>query len=87
MPAMQETWVQFLDRKDSLEKEMVTHTSILAWEIPGTEETGGVQLMGSRVGYNLTTKPLINFHMKVHSILKMKVYLPEPDLHKCLGQD
>ena len=37
-----------LDQEDSLEKEMATHTSILAWEIPWTEETGGLQVMGSR---------------------------------------
>ena len=43
---MQETWVQFLGRKDSLEKEMATHSNILAWEIPGTEEPGGLQSMG-----------------------------------------
>ena len=34
LPAMQETWVQFLGRKDPLEKEMATHSSILAWKIP-----------------------------------------------------
>ena len=38
---MQETWVQSLGGKDPLEKEMVTHSSILAWEIPWTEEPGG----------------------------------------------
>ena len=36
--AVQETWLQSLSQEDSLEKEMVTHTSILAWEIPWTEE-------------------------------------------------
>ena len=40
-PAMQETWVQSLVWEDSLEKEMATHSSILAWEIPQTEESGG----------------------------------------------
>ena len=45
---MQETWVQFLGRKDSLEKEMATHSNILAWEIPGTQETSGLQFMGSQ---------------------------------------
>ena len=40
--AMQETWVQSLGRKDLLEKEMATHSSILAWEIPWTEEPGGL---------------------------------------------
>ena len=50
-PAKQETWVQSLGRKDPLEKEMATHSSILAWRIPWTEEPGGLQSMGSqRVG-------------------------------------
>ena len=38
LPAMQETWVQSLGPEDPLEKEMATHTSILAWKIPWTEE-------------------------------------------------
>ena len=42
---MQETWVQFLGQEDPLEKEMATHSSILAWEIPRTEEPGGLQSM------------------------------------------
>ena len=55
-PAMQETWVQSLGQEDSLEKEMAIHSSILAWEIPWTEEPGGIQSMGlQRVGYNLAT--------------------------------
>ena len=47
--AMQETWVQSLGRKDLLEKEMATHSSILAWEIPWTEEPGGLHPMGSQI--------------------------------------
>ena len=39
---MQEMWVRSLGREDPLEKEMATHSSILAWEIPWTEEPGGV---------------------------------------------
>ena len=51
--AMWETGVQFLGQEDPLEKEMATHSSILAWEIPWTEEPGGLQSMGSqRVGLN-----------------------------------
>ena len=38
---MKETWVQSLDKEDPLEKEMATHSSILAWEIPRTEKPGG----------------------------------------------
>ena len=45
---MQETRVQSLGREDPLEKEMATHSSILAWEIPWTEEPGGLQSMGSQ---------------------------------------
>ena len=52
--AMQgETWVRSLDQEDPLEKGMATHSSILAWRIPGTEESGGLPSMGSqRVGHD-----------------------------------
>ena len=54
---MQETWVQSLGQEDPLEKEMTTHSSILAWKIPWTEEPGGPQSMGSqRVRHDLETK-------------------------------
>ena len=43
---MQETWVQFLGQEDPLEKEMATHSSILAWRIPWAEERDGLQFMG-----------------------------------------
>jgi len=46
LPAMEETWVQFLGWEDPLEKEMATHSSILAWRIPCTEYPGGLQSMG-----------------------------------------
>ena len=53
LPAMQDTWVQSLGREDSLEKEMATHSSILAEIIPWTEEPGGLQSMGlQRVGHD-----------------------------------
>ena len=52
LPTVQETWVQSLGGKDPLEKGMPTHSSILAWRIPGTEEPGGLLSMGSqRVGH------------------------------------
>ena len=47
LPAMQETWVQSLGQEDPMEKEMATHSSILAWKILWTEEPGGLQSMGS----------------------------------------
>ena len=62
LPTMWETWVQSLGREDLLEKEMATHSSILAWKIPWTEEPGRLQFMGSqRIGHdwsNLATKQL-----------------------------
>ena len=63
LPTMQVTWVQSLGQEGPLEKEMATHSSILAWRIPWTEEPGGLQSMGSqRVGHNLlnTIKPIDN---------------------------
>ena len=47
LPAMQEAWVQSLGQEDPLEKEMATHSSILAWRIPWIEEPGRLQSMGS----------------------------------------
>ena len=53
LPAMRETWVRSVGREDTLGKEMATHSSILAWRIPWTEEPRELQSMGSqRVGYN-----------------------------------
>ena len=52
-PAIRETWVQSLGRKDPLEKGKAAHSSVLAWRIPWTEEPGGLQSMGSqRVGHD-----------------------------------
>ena len=48
LPAMQETQVKSLGQEDLLEKEMATHSSILAWRIPWTEEPSGLQFMGSQ---------------------------------------
>ena len=47
-PAMQETWIRSLGWEDPLEKEMATHSNILAWKIPWTEEPGRLQSMGSQ---------------------------------------
>ena len=53
LPAMWETQVQSLGQEDPLEKTMATHSSILAWRIPWTEEPGGLQSMGSqRLGHD-----------------------------------
>ena len=46
LPARRETWVRFLGQEDPLEKEMASHSTSLAWKVPCTEETGGLQSMG-----------------------------------------
>ena len=60
---MQEAQVWYLGLEDALEKEMATHSSILAWEIPWTEEPGGLQSMGpQRVGQDRVTKTHTHTH-------------------------
>ena len=56
LPAMQETWIQFLGQDNLLEKGMATYSSILAWRIPWAEEPDGLQsIMSQRVGYDWET--------------------------------
>ena len=53
LPAMQEIWVQSLGQEDPLEREVATHSSVLVWKIPWTEEPGGLPTMGlHRVGHD-----------------------------------
>ena len=59
LPAMWETWVQSLGQEDPLEKETATHSSILAWRIPWTEELGGLQAMGHKES---DTTERLHFH-------------------------
>ena len=55
LPAVQETWVRFLGWEDPLHKEMATHSSILTWRIPSSEEPGRLQSMGSKRIFSSTT--------------------------------
>ena len=67
LPAMLETWVQSLGQENLLEKEMATHSSILAWRIPWTEEPGGLQSTGSqRVGHDWVTSHFLS-HTHTHT--------------------
>ena len=69
---MQETWVGSLGPEDPLEKEMATHSSILAWRIPGTEEPGRPQYMGlQRVGHDWATE-----HTDTQEEMQLKVERP-----------
>ena len=77
---MPETWVQSLGQEDPLEKEVTTHSNILAWEIPWTEEPGRLQSMGSQtVGHDLPTKQQ-QITLLLHSILGVsKVTYPQTE--------
>ena len=67
LPAMQETQVQPLGQEAPLEKEMATHSSILAWRIPWTEEPGGLQFMASqRVGQDRAADTNTHTHKHTH---------------------
>ena len=71
LPAMQGTQVQSLGQEDPLDKRMATHSNILAWRIPWTEEPGGLQSMGSqRVGHDWATKTIkvLNLSPKVYAV-------------------
>ena len=59
MQEMQDSWVQYLDGEDALKKEMATHSSILAWEIPWTEDPGRLQSMGCKES---DTTERLHFH-------------------------
>ena len=66
LPIMQEIWIQSLGRKDLLEKEMATHSSILAWKIPWIEEPGTLQSMGlQKVGHDCATSLSLSIIMFV----------------------
>ena len=63
---MQETWVLSLGRKDPLEEEMATHSSILAWKIPLTEEPGGLHFMGLETESDTTER--LSKHAHTHML-------------------
>ena len=66
MQETQETWVQYLYWEDPLEEEMATHSSILAWRIPWTEDSGGLQSMGlQRAGHDWATEHIYDFHLQM----------------------
>ena len=84
LPAMRETWVQSLGREDSLEKEMATHSSILAWRIPWTEEPGGHNPWGRKESG--TTEQLhfassLHFHSQLQAGVRGGRARPPPRLH------
>ena len=88
LPAMKETWVPSLGREDPLEKEMATHSSILAWRIPWTEEPGGLQSMGlQRVGHDWATSLSLSAHpTKEKNIMKTSLWLRRYNIKRERGK-
>ena len=81
---MQETQVQSLNREDPLEKEMAAHSSILAWEIPWTEEPGGLQSMGSKKESHTHTKRQLSDYTTTNDCIKL-LQTPQTKIsHVCL---
>ena len=71
LPVMRDTWVRSLGWEDPLEKGMATHSSILTWRTPQTEEAGGLQSMGSqRVGHDRATTPPHTHTTECYSAIK-----------------
>ena len=75
LPPMRETWVRSLGWEDPPEKEMVTHSSILAWRIPWTEELGGLQSTGSQSRTQLSNFTSLHFIL----FIRCKKVLPKPN--------
>ena len=82
LPAMQETWVQFLGQEDPLEKQMTTHSSILAWRISWTVEPGKLHSMVSqKVGHKVATKKkkvvltIFSFFLNVTYYLILRTFM------------
>ena len=71
--AMQETWVRSLGREDTLEQRMDTHSSILAWRIPWTEEPGRLQFMGLQKKSDMTEQLTLS-HFSPHNMILMSLF-------------
>ena len=79
LPVMRKNWVQYLGWNNLLEKRTTTHTNILAWRIPQTEEAGGLQSMGRR-GSETTDRLSLSFTLsripRMLKVLVRKMFLP-----------
>ena len=82
LPALWKTWVRSLGQEDPLEKEMATHSSILVWRIPYTEEPGELQSMGPKELH--TTEQLTHTHTHTFSIKFYKCYQLTQGYARCL---
>ena len=73
LPTVRETQVQSLGQEDLLEKEMATHSNILAWKIPWTEKRGGLPYVGLQSGTGLSTPPHTCLASHKHGVLSLLV--------------
>ena len=80
LPAVWEIWVQSLSREDPLEKEMATHSSILAWRIPWTEELGGLQSTGRKESGTTERLHVLSFFLRFGRPLQSMRNFPEENL-------
>ena len=85
LPAMWKTWVRSLGREDPLEKEMSTHSSILAWRIPWMEELGGLQSTGHKES-DMTERLHFHFHFPMYTSF-LEIFFQQnsrPQFPQCL---
>ena len=83
LPAKQKLWVQSLGQKGPLEKEVATHSSILTWEVPWTENLGGLQYMRSqRMGHDLETTQQNRYKVLAVDPKKVLISTPKPCTYK-----
>ena len=81
LPAMQEVWVQFLGWEDPLEKEMATHSSILVWEIPWTEDPSGLRSMESQRVRHDWVSSSFTFHLVEEKLIPNLIRGPGPKIN------
>ena len=74
LPAKQKNWVRSLCWEDPLEKEMATHSSTLAWEVPWTEEPGGIQSLGSQSDPMNHSMPGLPVHHQTPEFIQTHVH-------------
>ena len=86
MQEIQETWVQFLGQEDPLEKRMATHSSVLAWEIPWTEEPSGPQSSVSNSQSLLSTHTQTHTHTHTHTDTHTHTHTPSKTYGKVGSQ-
>ena len=87
LPAMRETWVRSLGQQDPLEKEMATHSSILAWRIPWTEEHGGLQSVHGSQSQTRLNDFTFTFTLHMYEALYLDLYAKRRLIYHMLNNE